>query len=91
MKKKKKHSRKKTSKKKVKKRSSRVKSFPKTITAAIPITFRVSDIVDDLKYDMTESAVTLDDVKEYIQEQYLEILSMGTEKVSLSDEHEQPV
>ena len=85
MKKKKKTVKKKTVKKKTKKK---FESFPKTITASMPITFCVADIIEDLKYNMTESAVTMKDVVDYIQDSFTEDMKDFFSKDSIYAENE---
>lgn len=81
----------KTKKSKKKTKKTKISDGPKFITASMPVTFSVADVAADLAYDKDSDDVTLEDVKEYIQESYLEILSINTSPAALTDEYGQSV
>lgn len=62
-------------------------TFPKFITASMPVTFNVEEIITDMKYDKDSDDVTLEELKEYIHETYLEILSISTAPPAMTDEY----
>lgn len=66
-------------------------TLPKFITASMPVTFDVEEIIADIAYDKDEDDVTIEEVKEYIQDTYMEILSMSKSPAALTDEYGQSV
>lgn len=67
------------------------RDLPDFITASMPVTFDVEEIVEHIMYNKDSEDVTLDEVKEYIQETYIEILSTSKSPARLSDEYGQSV
>lgn len=64
---------------------------PKFITASMPITFDVEEIIADIAYNKDSDNVTLKEIKQYIQDTYLEILSTSKSPAALKDEYGQSV